>query len=209
MSMISQGPFSGGFEAPPDFGRHNHGVNAKFFVEREPILDEAGKPTFDVWQRPIESERELCTITIAGDGLTEITVPAVDSTPMSPHVRFAEQYASWKAGVDHLAGTPLGAWNQADMLPRLVDDLGRLNIVTVEGLAAVSDSHVVKMIDGRSWRARAIAWVAARPKAAEVSEIAELRAENEAFKLRFEALEKAGGANKPVHKSEGEGSVNA
>jgi hypothetical protein len=61
MSVIASAP-TGGFDAPPDYQRHNQGITAKFFIKREPILDEKGLPAIDACGKPLEHEMEVCQI---------------------------------------------------------------------------------------------------------------------------------------------------
>lgn len=178
------------FEGEIDFRLHNKGIVPRFFVRADPVYDEKGSPVIDACGKPQEIELELCTISIVGDPFSELTCPAVDSSPMSPHIRFAEQYQSWKAGTDLSVGTSLDAWGQADMTPRFMDDLNRLNIMTVEDLGAVSDAHVTRIVDGRQWRSRAVAWMEARPKKEELSEIQKLKEANEVLMARLDEMDK-------------------
>jgi len=99
-------------EGPPDYQRHNAGVTPHFFKRSDPVCDEKGVPILDACGKATEMEIELCTIVIAGDALSECTCPAVDSTPMSPHIRFGAQYDAWKRGEETRGGTALNAWNQ-------------------------------------------------------------------------------------------------
>jgi hypothetical protein len=64
------------------------------------------------------------------------------------------------------------------MTPRLIRELDEvLHIHTIQGLSNISDAHVSKFVDGRMWRSKAQAWVAAHPSPAEETELAKLRAQ--------------------------------
>jgi hypothetical protein len=185
------------YEAAPDYDRHNKGITSHFFIKREPLLDEKGHPILDACGKPSESEIELCTISIAGDLLSEVTGPAVDGTPMSPHIRIADAYAKWKSGEETSSGTRLSGWGEPGLTPRMLRDLADLHIESVEDLANVSDAHIPRLVDGRMWRQKAVAWIATHPSPEEASEIQKLKAANEVMAARLAALEKAAKTPKP------------
>jgi hypothetical protein len=77
------------------------------------------------------------------------------------------------------------------MTARLIRELDEdLHVRTIQDLATISGAHAGKIIDGRQWRSKAQAWVAAHPSPEAECEVQKLRAENEDFRKRLAALEK-------------------
>jgi hypothetical protein len=193
-------------EGPPDYLRHNKGIRARFFTRADPIVDTAGKPVLDVTGKPKEYVIELCTITIIGDPFSEITCLTVDSTEMSPHLRFQAEYEAWKSGKDVQLVTRLEDWNEGGMNERFIRNLNSLNIHTVEDLANVSDVHVTRIMHGRDLRNKAINWLKAHSSRREDDQVAQLRAQNEALMKRLDAalaaLDKATAAKKPTSEAQ-------
>jgi hypothetical protein len=115
---------------------------------------------------------------------------------MSPHIRFAAAYEKWKAGDNSVASTRLADWGEPAMTGRMLRDLEDLHVTSIEDLANVSDAHISRLIDGRAWRSKALAWIAAHPSPEEASEIQKLKEQNATMAARLEALEKAAKAPK-------------
>lgn len=99
--------------------------------------------------------------------------------------RWPEQWAAYSAGREQVAsGTPLLALFPSN--PEIVEELRRVNIHTVEALAAAPDSTAGRMHGLTSWKQKASAYVARNQKLAGV---AELEADNDALKKRLADLE--------------------
>lgn len=150
-----------------DYEAMNKGVTPVFFIE--PVQDakateEAGAPRF------IEQER--VRIIVAGDMLNQAV------SPVTPEIqeRFSDAYNRWKKGrqENHIDGTPLRAWPLASAAQ--IMEWAAVNILSVEHLAAVSDTNINRLADGRIWREKAIAWLASAKDGAAASKFA---AENE------------------------------
>jgi hypothetical protein len=116
----------------------------------------------------------------------------MNSAPVHPLTdelkeRFRPQYDRWLAtqSNDHIDGTPLAAWPQASA--GFVAELKALQIRSVEDLAAVSDTNIGKIMDGRLWREKAKAWLATSKDATAAVKYA---AENERLKESVEDLKR-------------------
>ncbi len=102
--------------------------------------------------------------------------------------RFPQAYAAYKASQpqEAVSGTPLSKWPGSPSLSR-VREAAALGIHTVEQLAVVSDANIGRL---------GVGWIAIRQKARDYLAAAkdsavlfELRAENEALKVRLSSLE--------------------
>lgn len=86
-------------------------------------------------------------------------------------------YEAWKRGSDApITGTPLFAWS--GVTPELAGELKKLNILSIEDLAALPDHSIAKLpiADLRKWRQRAKAYI----EAANSSEIGDKLAKRDA-----------------------------
>lgn len=134
----------------------NKGITPLFFTEELP--DEAATAKAGTLRM---SSHERVRLFTAGD---------MNSCPVHPvsdaiKERFPVAYAEFKArGTNtHIEGTPLSAW--AMVSKGFVMELAALHIRSVEDLAGVADTNIIKINDGRQWRAKAIAWLAANKDA--------------------------------------------
>lgn len=159
-----------------NYAEMNKGVTPVFFVE--PLED--GNATEKAGALRMY-EQEMVRIHVAGDQFTVACQP-VDAAIKE---RFAVQYGAWKTKKieRHVDGTPLKNWPL--LSPLRVAEFESMNIFSVEHLAAVSDSNVNRMADGRIWREKAIAWLASAKDGAVAAKYA---AENE--RLREDSAEK-------------------
>jgi hypothetical protein len=155
----------------------NRGITPEFSIqriEREPLIDEDGKPGEP--REPLEFE--VVRLRTAGDNCSEPVLPVTDEI----RSRFSMQYNAWKNDGEAIAAasrraTSLKGWSE--MQPELAADLERLNIFSVEDLAYLSDSAVSKFPHGRMWRDRALSFLAA---ANEDARFSELKDENAALR---------------------------
>lgn len=171
-------PFADVHSGSADFTQMNKGVTPQFFVV--PIQDHAltqkeGAPRF--------VEQELVRIIVAGDMLNVAASPVDDGIKE----RFADQYARWKKDrtAKHIEGTPLKEWPLASILK--IAEFQASGIESVEHLAGLSDSNVVRIADGRIWRAKALAWLDAVKGGADTTRLA---AENEQLRADMEDMRK-------------------
>lgn len=140
-----------GDNGQPDFVAMNKGITPLFFVVDLP--DEAATEKAGTLRtRQEEQVKLLC----AGDSWSQPVHP-VDSAIKE---RFAEAYARWKLTRtnDHIDGTPLAEWPQANR--GFVMEMKALNIRSVEDLSSVSDANINRILNGRVWRDKAVAWLA-------------------------------------------------
>lgn len=170
-------PFADVTSSGVDYSLQNKGVTPVFFIE--PVLDEKATEAAGAVRY---FEQEMIRIHVAGDMLN------VHCSPVLPEhkERFAEHYEKWKAkGSRHIEGTPLKNW---PMIPAIrIAEFEAMGIFSVENLSDVSDSNILKLVDGRVWREKAIAWLAnAKGSGATVK----LAAENERMKTDMEELRK-------------------
>ena len=171
-------PFADVTSSGVDYSLQNKGVTPVFFIE--PVPDEkATEAAGAVRMR----EQEMVRIHVAGDMLNVHCSPVLDEHKE----RFAVQYEAWKTKRQgrHIDGTPLKNW---PMIPAIrIAEFEAMGIFSVENLSDVSDSNILKLVDGRIWREKAIAWLAnAKGSGATVK----LAAENERMKTDMEELRK-------------------
>jgi hypothetical protein len=157
-----------------DYAQMNKGITPIFFLE--PVVD--GKES-EKQGRTVYREMERVRIQIAGDMLSAAVVPVDDAVKS----RFAEAYESWSKKRTHrVSGMPLEKWPLASVV--MVKELQAMNIYSVEDLAAVSDSNITNIPEGRAWRAKAATWLKA---AADTAVATKYAAENE--RLRADLAE--------------------
>jgi hypothetical protein len=170
-------PFADVTSSGVDYSLQNKGVTPVFFIE--PVLDEKATEAAGAVRY---FEQEMIRIHVAGDMLNVHCSPV-----LAEHKeRFAEHYAKWKSkGSRHIDGTPLKNW---PMIPAIrIAEFEAMGIFSVENLSDVSDNNILKLVDGRVWREKAIAWLAnAKGSGATVK----LAAENERMKTDMEELRK-------------------
>lgn len=161
-----------------DYTEMNRGVTPIFFVE--PIPDEAATEKAGAIRM---REQEMVRIVVAGDMLNVATSPVTDDVKR----RFATQYEAWKTKrvERHIDGTPLKNW---PLIPAIrILEFEQLGIFSVENLAAVSDTNIPKLADGRQWREKAKAWLAS---AKDNGVAAKYAAENQRLRDQIEELTK-------------------
>lgn len=160
------------------FAEMNKGITPVFFVEDLP--DDAA--TEKAGTLKVRSHERVRLIT-AGDMLSAPVHPVTKEIIE----RFPDQYDRWKRtrSNDHIDGTPLSAWPQANR--GFVMELNALNIRSVEDLAAVSDANISRITDGRIWREKAVAWLATSKDAGAAAKYA---AENERLRADVDDLKR-------------------
>ena len=132
------------------FAEMNKGIQPVFFVDQV----EDGRATEEAGTLKMR-DVEFVRLFMAGD---------MNSSPVHPvtkelRERFADAYDKWARtrANDHIEGMPLAAWPLA---PRgFVMEMKALHIRSVEDLAAVADTNIGKISDGRIWREKAKAWL--------------------------------------------------
>lgn len=161
-----------------DFTAMNKGVTPIFFIEPIPD-DKATEESGAVRMR----EQEMVRIVVAGDMLNVATSPVTAEMK----VRFAVQYEAWKLKrVElHIEGTPLKNW---PMIPAIrIAEFNAVGIFSVENLSVVADSNLGRLVDGRVWREKAIAWLAS---AKDNGAAAKYAAENERLRSDMTEMQK-------------------
>lgn len=161
-----------------DFTAMNKGVTPIFFIEPIPD-DKATEESGAVRMR----EQEMVRIVVAGDMLNVATSPVTAELK----VRFAVQYEAWKLKrVElHIEGTPLKNW---PMIPAIrIAEFNAVGIFSVENLSVVADSNLGRLVDGRVWREKAIAWLAS---AKDNGAAAKYAAENERMRNDMSEMQK-------------------
>lgn len=161
-----------------DYALMNKGITPIFFIE--PVPDEkATEAAGAVRMR----EQEMVRIQIAGDMLNVATAP-VDAAVKE---RFATQYETWKTKRQgrHIDGTPLKNWPLISAIR--IAEFEAVGIFSVENLAEVADTNVVKLADGRVWREKAVAWL---KSAKDNGVAAKYAAENERLKSDMSDMQK-------------------
>ena len=140
----------------PNFGDDKLGV--MFYsrvVEDERATREQGRKVF--------AEKEYVKIMVPGDRYNIIDRPVqrTGTTPTDDTLRFAQQYARFKAREEQKTaeGTPIHLW--PGVPAALAEELKYLNIFTVEQLADLADTYVGKLPKGQELKAKAKAFVAA------------------------------------------------
>lgn len=159
-----------------DYAQMNKGVRPIFRkrIEIDPAASEkAGLP--------VHREVEECLIMTSGDSLSSANHP-VDSGIKE---RFATEYEAWKTKGQAMTirGTPLREWPSLNAL--LIADFEAAKFYSIEDIAEMSDTNVTRIMDGRVWRQKAIAWLElAKDSAVTIC----LAAENERLRTQLEAL---------------------
>jgi hypothetical protein len=167
---------NGGFGV--DYAEMNKGVQPIFFTEPEQDFgasEREGVPRF----REVEKVRLI----IAGDMFNQPVHP-VDAAIKE---RFPEHYARWKAARTerHIEGTPIRAWPLLSNVQ--IAEMEAAHILSVGMLAALADTHINRVPQGREWREKAKAWLEQAKDGATVTRFA---AENARLTEKLEALEK-------------------
>lgn len=161
-----------------DFTAMNKGVTPIFFIEPIPD-DKATEESGAVRMR----EQEMVRIVVAGDMLNVATSPVTEELK----VRFSTQYEAWKQKrIElHIEGTPLKNW---PMIPAIrIAEFNAVGIFSVENLSAVADTNLGRLVDGRIWREKAIAWLAS---AKDNGAAAKYAAENERMRNDMAEMQK-------------------
>jgi len=161
-----------------NYAEMNKGVTPVFFLATVPdqaLSEESGRPRF--------TTQEQVRIMVAGDTLNVGVYPVTDEHRR----RFADAYARFKDNKKErqIDGTPLSQWPA--MTPIMIKEFEGLNVFSIEGLAAVSDANINRHLDGRVWRERAKAYLAA----AKDSSVAEkFAAENQRLREKVEEMQR-------------------
>lgn len=161
-----------------DYAEMNKGVTPFFHIENVP--DEKATEAAGALRM---REQEIVHIRVSGDQFNIASHPVTEEIKN----RFAPQYEAFKAKRKdmHIEGTPLENW---PMLPALrVAEFKALNIFSVEQLSGVADTNISKLMDGRIWREKAVAWLAS---AKDHGAAAKYAAENARLNEQIEAMQK-------------------
>jgi len=145
----------------------------KFYLH--PVLDKAA--TKDEG-RPIYKEVEYIKINAPGsrEGFAGPARPR-------DYQRFPEHYAAFKKRVDMpVEGTPLIEW--APVSRSLAEELAFFNVKTVEQLASISDTEVMKFRGGQGLKQKAKDWLEQSRRGATVAEL------QKELKVRDDMLDK-------------------
>lgn len=145
----------------------------KFYLH--PVLD---KVATKAEGRPIYKEVEYIKINAPGsrEGFAGPARPR-------DYQRFPEHYAAFKKRVDMpIEGTPLTEW--APVSRSLAEEMSFFSIKTVEQLANVSDTEVMKFRGGQGLKQKAKDWLEQSKRGATVSEL------QKALKSRDDVLDK-------------------
>lgn len=138
--------------------------------------------------RPIFEEREYVEIIIAGDKNTVVDRPVRDEDKQ----RFPGEYDAFQKGQDApVVGTPIEQWPLLNKSQ--VAELKGIHVMTVEALAALSDSQLQKLgPGGRSLKSKAETWLQAAAGTAPLVELQEekdrLAEENEMLRGQVKDL---------------------
>ena len=161
-----------------DYTEMNKGLQPVFMTQ---LVKNDAKSELE--NRPVFDEHEIVMIHVAGDQLNVATHPVDDRIKE----RFAVQYERYKAGKveRHIDGTPLRDWPPIDR--RMAAECEASGIFSVEHLAALSDSNIHKVQDGRIWRAKADAFLKMSKDGAAIGKYA---AENERMKTDMSDLKR-------------------
>lgn len=150
-------------ESGVDFAAMNKGITPLFFTQHLPNEAETAKAgTLRT------TEHEFVRLLCAGDNWSAPVHPVTDDIKE----RFAEHYEKWTKTRtnDHIAGTPLSQWPLANT--GFVMEMKALNIRSIEDLAAVPDTAISKINNGRQLRERAQAWLDANKDAGTAARLA-------------------------------------
>jgi hypothetical protein len=177
IGAVGASNFSVDLDGTTRLAEMNRGVTPLFAVhpiQNDAKSKEAGRPIFD--------NVEICTLLVAGDPYNQVSHPA-DSEYIQN--RFPEQYKKWKQNKQErtIDGTPLRAWPLLSAAN--VAEFEALNIYNVEGLAAIPETTIGKIMGLREWRAKAQAWLAAAKDSAVVTKLA---AENDSMRDQLRDL---------------------
>jgi hypothetical protein len=161
-----------------NFDEMNKGVTPLFKIV--PVADPARS---EAEGHPCFTETEEVMLLVAGDTFNVVNMPVTDDIRR----RFSVEYAKWQANRDasQISGTPLSEFPMLSAAQRM--ELEAINIRSVEGLAGVADTNISRIMDGRIWREKAKAWLAAAKDGAVVTKFA---AENERMRESMDAMQK-------------------
>lgn len=164
-----------------DWAQHNAGVTPHFYIDKITCKEPDGTVRKNFDGTAMVLEIECVTIVVAGDTLTEASQPVDDQI----RERFAIQYQAWKAGRDLSVGTPLSDCQFLNA--RQAVYLEANNIFSIEDLAALSDSNVVSVMDGRELRDKAHRWLKKKGATDLAAENQKIHAELAAIKKELQA----------------------
>ena len=133
-----------------NYADQNKGITPIFFLE--PVKDEAASEREGI-ARFVEQER--VRIVVAGDQFN-IAVHPVDA---GIRERFHDQYERWKRTREslHVDGTPIEQW--AILSRAQIMELKAMGIHSIENAAALSDTNLARIPDGRAMRSKALAYL--------------------------------------------------
>lgn len=163
--LDSASPFAsvGGFGAV-DYTEMNKGITPVFFNMPEPDPAASARDGMARFRN-----QECVRLIIAADPLSSPTHPVTAEIKE----RFSEQYRRWKEtghGMQ-INGTPLKMWPL--MTSVSVAEFNAAKLYSIEDVAAISDTNVNRIPEGRQWREKALAWVKAAKDSAAITEYAE------------------------------------
>lgn len=141
----------------------NKGVQVLFYIDTEE--DDAATLVAGALRT---RDMECVLIRANGDMNSAASHPVTEQIKK----RFPMEYAAWKQNQveDLVSGTPLKAW---PLMPKgIMMEMTAGHIRSVEELANVSDSNLARYSDGRLWRDKANAWLAASKGAGEAAKYA-------------------------------------
>ena len=156
----------------------DRGLYVRFFTDElkdEKASAEAGRPIF--------KSIEMCEIRF-GDR-NNVVVDRVSKMDPDPRIRFAPQYAKFKAGEDiQVVGSLLREWGRMDR--STAKGYEAIKIYTVEALAALTDDQCKSMRGSMADRQMARDWL---EQMGGVEIEAKLRAENDELRKKIDNLQ--------------------
>lgn len=118
-------------------------------------------------------EDEFVKIVVPGDrhNVVDRRVQRTGILPTDDRLRFAAQYAKFKAGSEQKMhdGTPLSLWPV--ITSALAEELKYINIFTVEQLAELADTYVGKIPNGHSLKEKAQKFLAVQKDASVLNKV--------------------------------------
>ena len=151
-------------------------VYVKFFTKPKQDVKKSAEEG-----RPIFLELPYIEIRTPGDKKTVISRPVRDEDKQ----KFYQQWEAFERGLDQpLDGTPLSEWPAVTRSQ--VEELKHFGVMTVEHLAALSDTNAQKFMAINALRQKARDWLAAAEGNAPISK---LEAENDTLKNQIGAMQ--------------------
>lgn len=152
-----------GSDGAVKYAEMNKGITPIFFIESIP--DDGATERAGTLRMRDEERVRLFT---SGDPNSSPVHPVTDEI----RKRFGAAYKEWQATKrnDYIEGMPLKAWPLASKSFSM--ELEALHIRSVEDLSIASDAMVARIVDGRIWRDKALAWLATNKDASKAAEYA-------------------------------------